>query len=854
MMNSKRKYNFIWILGLTFLLVITTYVQVIAAPDMKSISVVMDDNYPPYSFRNTQGELQGITVDQWKHFERMTGIKVNITGMAWNQAYQSMIQGKFDVIDTISYREERAKFLDYSEPYATIEVPIFFHKNISGITDVNSLKGFRVAAKKGDICISVLKENGITDIDEYETAEAIVQAAKDNKLALFVMGKPPALYYLYKMAIHDEFNYTSSSVYTSQFFRAVNKGNTGLLTTLNEGFAKISKSDYQAINNQWFGSNMPIHEILLFRVIIIIGGAVFLLGLLLFAWNRTLQRMVKQRTCELFYALEAKERTEAEIRSLNTELEKRVIERTVQLEDLNSELEESNAMLEEQIGKREKVEEEIRHLNEVLEDKVKIRTSQLDELNTVLEEQNELLRESQRVASLGSYVTDLKTREWKCTQELYEVLGIDAAYPHTKEGWLGIVHPDWRDQLSNYFLDITKEQQRFDFEYKIIRLNDKAERWVHELGKIEFDHQHQAVRLIGMIQDITDRKRAEEKILYLSFHDQLTGLYNRRFFEEELKRLDVPGNYPLALVMGDVNGLKLINDSFGHATGDELLKSVAEVLGKGCRNDDIIARLGGDEFVMLLPKTDTEETEQILKRITTLALQKRVGSIEISISFGYEIKRSQEKNILELFKKAEDCMYKKKLFEGPSIRGKTIETIISTLHEKNRREEQHSHRVSELCQRMGEALGLREGEVQELKSVGLLHDIGKIAIDENILNKPEKLTSDEWEEIKRHPEIGYRILSTASGMGEIAEYVLAHHERLDGSGYPKGLKGSGIPIQARIIAIADAYDAMTSARSYRGALSDEVAVEELKKNAGTQFDSDLVNLFIDNVIHSPQKT
>jgi HD-GYP domain-containing protein (c-di-GMP phosphodiesterase class II) len=149
---------------------------------------------------------------------------------------------------------------------------------------------------------------------------------------------------------------------------------------------------------------------------------------------------------------------------------------------------------------------------------------------------------------------------------------------------------------------------------------------------------------------------------------------------------------------------------------------------------------------------------------------------------------------------------------------------------------------------MGEALGLREGEVQELKTVGLLHDIDKITIDENILNKPGKLTKDEWEEIKRHPEIGYRILSTVNGMSEMAEYVLTHHERWDGLGYPKGLKSDELPLQTKIIAIADAYDAMTSARSYREALSDEVAIAELQKNSGTQFDPDLVTLFIEKVI------
>ena len=352
----------------------------------------------------------------------------------------------------------------------------------------------------------------------------------------------------------------------------------------------------------------------------------------------------------------------------------------------------------------------------------------------------------------------------------------------------------------------------------------------------------------AMWRDTSERNIMEKQLEYLSYHDSLTGLYNRRFYEEELKRLDTERNLPLTLIMGDVNGLKLINDSFGHVMGDELLQKVAEVLKRGCRIDDIIARLGGDEFVIILPQTDNLETEEIIKRIQDLASKEKVGSIDISITFGYESKNNEDENIQEIFKKAEDYMYKKKLFESPSMRGKTIKAIIYTLHEKNKREEQHSHRVSALCKSMGEALGLPEYEMEELKSVGLLHDIGKIAIDENVLNKPGKLTDDEWEEIKRHPEIGYRILNTVNDMSEMANYALHHHERWDGKGYPKGLKGNEIPFVSRIIAISDAYDAITSERSYRSALPEEFVISELQRNAGIQFDPELVRVFIEKVL------
>jgi diguanylate cyclase (GGDEF)-like protein/PAS domain S-box-containing protein len=352
----------------------------------------------------------------------------------------------------------------------------------------------------------------------------------------------------------------------------------------------------------------------------------------------------------------------------------------------------------------------------------------------------------------------------------------------------------------------------------------------------------------GIYTDISLRKKAEKEILYMSYHDQLTDVYNRRFFEIELKRLDTERNLPISVIMADVNGLKLYNDVFGHAAGDQLLIKTAELIKKECREDEIIARLGGDEFVILLPKTNSEEAKEIIKRIKASSSNIRLQSAELSISFGWETKSSTIQDINEVLKNAEDYMYRNKLYESPSIRGRTIQAIINSLHEKNKREEQHSQRVSNLCEAIGIAMEASESELNELRTVGLLHDIGKIAIDEKILNKSGRLTKLEWNEIKRHPEIGYRILSSVNEMAELAEFVLAHHERWDGKGYPKGLKGEETPLQARIITVADAYDAMTNERAYCKPLTVDMAIQELVKNAGTQFDSEVVNIFIEKVL------
>ena len=360
--------------------------------------------------------------------------------------------------------------------------------------------------------------------------------------------------------------------------------------------------------------------------------------------------------------------------------------------------------------------------------------------------------------------------------------------------------------------------------------------------------------VVLVFRDVTEKKKKQAEIEYLSFHDQLTGLYNRRFFEEELERLDTTINLPLTIAMLDINGLKLANDAFGHAVGDMVLKKVAKLIKKVFRSDDVIARIGGDEFVIILKKTNSKRAKRIMERLTKAISSEKVKSLILSISCGWETKYNNDDNIATILKKAEDQMYRRKLSESASIHHKTISVIIKTLYEKNQREEKHSKRVGQLCAAIGTALGLKDEDIGELRTVGLMHDIGKIAIDDRILNRPEALVESEWLEIKRHPEIGYKILSSVNEFAPLAEYVLAHHERWDGNGYPRGLKGEKIPLEARIIAVADAYDAMTSDRPYRLGLSQDAALAEIKRNAGTQFDPVIVKVFLEKVYNSYQKS
>lgn len=343
--------------------------------------------------------------------------------------------------------------------------------------------------------------------------------------------------------------------------------------------------------------------------------------------------------------------------------------------------------------------------------------------------------------------------------------------------------------------------------------------------------------------DISERKRTEAQVRYLSFNDKLTGLYNRAFFDEELHRLNTPRQCPLSLIIGDVNGLKLINDALGHASGDELLQKVASILKNSCRKEDIIARWGGDEFIILLPRTDQQMAFKICERIKHNSGNSNDFPIPISISLGMATTVSIPQDMHQLIKMAEDRMYRNKLLESKSARSSFIISLENTLREKSHETEAHCNRLRYMAERLGRKIDLPDGDLDNLKLLATLHDIGKIAIANSILEKTGPLSVNEWETIKKHPEIGYRIALTLAELAPIADAILTHHEHWDGRGYPLGLKEQEIPLIARILAIVDAFDVMVHGRPYKEPIHKNDAVAEIIRCSGTQFDPHLARIF-----------
>ena len=355
----------------------------------------------------------------------------------------------------------------------------------------------------------------------------------------------------------------------------------------------------------------------------------------------------------------------------------------------------------------------------------------------------------------------------------------------------------------------------------------------------EIDQANQNIK-----SNITKRKINEEEIRFLSYSDPLTRLKNRDYMKMQFEVLGEQKDTHYFIIMCDINGLKLTNDAFGHQEGDQMLIAVSNVLRRMCRPTDMISRWPGDEFVIVLKDIKQAGICQLIRDITHEIEKIQDFHLNISVAMGYAESNEELRSPEEVLNLAENRMYRNKLMESTSSRNATIRSLARTLHEKSTETEAHTMRISLLSKALGSRLELRKDQLDELELLSLLHDIGKIGIPEYILDKPAKLSNEEWEIIKTHPEIGYRIAKSTPALEHIAEYILAHHEKFDGTGYPDGLKAQEIPYLGRIINVVDSFDVMTHSRSYKKASDLSYAISELNACSGTQFDPEIVSTFL----------
>lgn len=547
----------------------------------QTLKVVMDDNYPPYVFRDAEGALVGVVVDQWRLWEKKTGVKVEIAAMDWARALQEMQAGRYDVIDTIFKNPEREKLYDYSQPYTKLEAVIFFNKNLPGITGIESLRGFNIGVKSGDHATTVLQKAGISGIVEYKSYDEIIHAARDSNLLIFIMEKSPGLYFLYKNGLKDEIRF-SEPLYYGEFHRAVKKGNAEKLRLVEMGFSQINRSEYDAIDRKWFGVN-PAASSVDYRFLIAVFGGIVAFSLLLILWNWVLRRTVRRKTAALAAS-------ETKYRELMTNLSIGVI-----VHDANGHPAFWNKAALRILGlKAEQLTGEIA-LPQGWE-YISLKAERLDSA----------LMPVRLVLSAGEPLCEY-------------IMGI--RQPPNSLKWLQVdAFPDFR-----------------------------------EPGVIE--------QIVVTFFDITARREAEEKLLFISFHDALTGVYNRAYFEEELRRLDGRRGGEVAIAVADVDGMKQVNDTWGHAKGDELLIRVANILRRIVRSGDVVARIGGDEFAIILRNADEAMVASIFDRLNqTLEIEKQQGDTAIPLLFSLGFAYAEDPGVaaVTLFQIADNRMYQDK--------------------------------------------------------------------------------------------------------------------------------------------------------------------------------------------------
>lgn len=393
--------------------------------------------------------------------------------------------------------------------------------------------------------------------------------------------------------------------------------------------------------------------------------------------------------------------------------------------------------------------------------------------------------------------------------------------------------------------DLKVIDTKIKYKTNIIIENEENKKYMECIKTPLLDEENNVWGIVGASRDITQRILNERELKKNTYTDKLTQVYNRTYFDKKLEDLNQEKYLPLSLIMGDVDGLKIVNDTLGHIKGDELLVQIANVLKDVCENEGLVVRWGGDEFIILLPNTEAEKSKEICEKIVLACKNKEYTSIPLSISLGCSTKVDINKDIDEIIKEAEVKLYKQKFPRKIDSKKEILEVLNEALMEKSLETKEHTDRLVKYAKIFGEKLKIDDKKMKELIMSAKLHDIGKIEIPNKILSKPGRLTADEFNIVKTHAEKGYKVAKSNYEISHVAKNILSHHEKWNGTGYPLGLKGTEIPYLSRIICVIDSYDAMTSKRCYKKEMSKEEAIKEIKRCSGTQFDPKIVKVFID---------
>ena len=383
--------------------------------------------------------------------------------------------------------------------------------------------------------------------------------------------------------------------------------------------------------------------------------------------------------------------------------------------------------------------------------------------------------------------------------------------------------------------------------YKMIipnKLQDDDLRWIEVRGTvIERDDDGHVMLFVGVNVDVTENIIHQNRIQYLANNDILTDTRNRNYFEQFINET-LPKSY--TVIVFDLDGLKLTNDAFGHQKGDLVIKKLADILKLVYSDNLFVSRIGGDEFAVLLNEIDSETLTKLNNNLEKNILEFNISSnIEMNVSKGSKTVIDNEMEFEKAFVQAENIMYRRKLNNRSSRKSKVLDSILETLNQKTEETKEHSDRLAILATKTLQSMNYtRESELEDIQLLAKVHDIGKITIDDHILKKPGKLTTHEFEIIKKHSEAGYKIIRNITDSDDVCNGVLLHHERYDGKGYPQGLLGDEIPLFARVISVVDSFDAMTNDRVYRPKMSKKEAINEIILNTGTQFDPKVVKAFL----------